>query len=44
MLDILLTITLELLWIPSHFGILGNEETDQNANRASLQAALPIRL
>ena len=42
--DILLTKTLELCWIPSHVGILGNEEADLNAKRASLQAAQPIRL
>ena len=42
--DILLTKTLELCWIPSHVGILGNEEADLNADHSSLQAAEPIRL
>ena len=42
--DIFLTKTLELCWIPSHAGILGNEEADVNAKRASLQAAQPIGL
>ena len=40
--DILLTKTLELCWIPSHVGILGNEEADLNAKHTSLQAAQRI--
>ena len=42
--DILLTKTLELCWIPSRVGILGNEEADLNVKRALFQASQPIRL
>ena len=42
--DILLTKALELCWMPSHVGILGNEEADLNAKHTSLQAAQPIQL
>ena len=34
--DVLLTNTIELCWIPSHVGILGNEEADLTAKQASL--------
>ena len=42
--DFLLTNTVELCWIPSHVGILENEEADLSAKQASLQAAQPIRV